>query len=251
MNVPKENRLPLSKDDRKFLARPDTDLIKQSIFQLGLKPRIEEGDHVYVTPNGKILNTRYHSDIGPLFYDRADLPADEVLSYMNEANAMRVWMSQHAVHAEITKPPTTQQVTELLRTIGTGKEFSIDVSSSDDRSPVTFVKGVGSSDARAKLQEMINAEFGGHAIDAYTGDSYSIQAYHGSPHKFDRFSMESGKRGEGTLWEGYGINTHKKKGEARHYAELGKSNISMYGVFYLAGLPVILYLFQDSRKYLH
>ncbi|MBF0592623.1 MAG: hypothetical protein HQL02_11105 [Nitrospirae bacterium] len=177
LSVPKENRLPLSEDDLEFLDRPDTDLIRQSIHKLGLSPWVEPGDHKYITPNGKILNTRYHSDIGFLFDDMKGVPDDEVLNYMNMAQALRVWATSGTIHAEFTEPPTSQQVSELLRTIGTGKDFDIEFSSPEDRTPVNSVRGFGASEAREKLQTLIDQEFGGRTIDAYTGESYSIAGH--------------------------------------------------------------------------
>lgn len=54
-----------------------------------------------------------------------------------------------------------------------------------------------------------------------------IEAFHGSPHKFDTFSMEKVGTGEGAQAFGYGLYFTSEKNVAKHYANLGKVDITI------------------------
>lgn len=187
---------------------PDEELIRMAVDNFGTTDNPEEA--FYVLPDGRMLDgSGRHwglpeSDVNGRQVDHADIAeildssgAQAMYEFMRRTGAMR--FDRIVGIASIARKPTAQQLSVLGRS-SKGGYLALSYNTPEGR----IVDDIEFESASPKKIEDFFAQAEEKAALGIAG-AYAQTAYHGSPFKFDRFTLDHIGAGAGTRQHGYGL----------------------------------------------
>ncbi len=201
---------------------PDEELIRKAVDNFGTTDNPEEA--FYVLPDGRMLDgSGRHwglpeSDVNGRQVDHADIAeildssgAQAMYEFMRRTGAMR--FDRIVGIASIARKPTAQQLSVLGRS-SKGGYLALSYNTPEGR----IVDDVEFESASPKKIEDFFAQAEEKAALGIAG-AYAQTAYHGSPFKFDRFTLDHIGAGAGTRQHGYGLYFAMNRKTAESYRD--------------------------------
>ena len=201
---------------------PDEELIRKAVDNFGTTDNIDEA--FYILPDGTMLDgSGRHwgldeQDVNGRQVDHADVAevmdssgAQAMYDFMGRTGAMRI-DSAHGV-ASISRPPTPAQL-EVLGRSSEGNYLALSYNTPEGRI-------VDDTEFDSASPEEIGTFFAEAEEKAALGiaGAYAQTAYHGSPFKFDRFTLDHIGAGAGTQQHGYGLYFAMNRKTAESYRD--------------------------------
>lgn len=201
---------------------PDEELIRKAVDNFGTTDNIDEA--FYILPDGTMLDgSGRHwgldeQDVNGRQVDHADVAevmdssgAQAMYDFMGRTGAMRI-DSAHGV-ASISRPPTPAQL-EVLGRSSEGNYLALSYNTPEGRI-------VDDTEFDSASPEEIGTFFAEAEEKAALGiaGAYAQTAYHGSPFKFDRFTLDHIGAGAGTQQHGYGLYFAMNRKTAEGYRD--------------------------------
>lgn len=201
---------------------PDEELIRKAVDNFGTTDNPEEA--FYVLPDGRMLDgSGRHwglpeSDVNGRQVDHADIAeildssgAQAMYEFMRRTGAMR--FDRIVGIASIARKPTAQQLSVLGRS-SKGGYLALSYNTPEGR----IVDDIEFESASPKKIEDFFAQAEEKAALGIAG-AYAQTAYHGSPFKFDRFTLDHIGAGAGTRQHGYGLYFAMNRKTAESYRD--------------------------------
>lgn len=201
---------------------PDEELIRKAVDNFGTTDNIDEA--FYILPDGTMLDGSgrhwglEEQDVNGRQVDHADVAevmessgAQAMYDFMGRTGAMRI-DSAHGV-ASISRPPTPAQL-EILGRSSEGNYLALSYNTPEGRI-------VDDTEFDPASSEEIGTFFAEAEEKAALGiaGAYAQTAYHGSPFKFDRFTLDHIGAGAGTRQHGYGLYFAMNRKTAERYRD--------------------------------
>ena len=201
---------------------PDEELIRKAVDNFGTTDNIDEA--FYILPDGTMLDGSgrhwglEEQDVNGRQVDHADVAevmessgAQAMYDFMGRTGAMRI-DSAHGV-ASISRPPTPAQL-EILGRSSEGNYLALSYNTPEGRI-------VDDTEFDSASSEEIGTFFAEAEEKAALGiaGAYAQTAYHGSPFKFDRFTLGHIGAGAGTRQHGYGLYFAMNRKTAESYRD--------------------------------
>lgn len=216
---------------------PDEELIRKAVDNFGTTDNIDEA--FYILPDGTMLDGSgrhwglEEQDVNGRQVDHADVAevmdtsgVQAMYDFMARTGAMRI-DSAHGV-ASISRPPTPAQL-EVLGRSSEGNYLALSYNTPEGRI-------VDDTEFDSASPEEIGTFFAEAEEKAALGiaGAYAQTAYHGSPFKFDRFTLDHIGAGAGTQQHGYGLYFAMNRKTAESYRDALASG----GEYTVNGKPV-------------
>lgn len=201
---------------------PDEELIRKAVDNFGMTDNIDEA--FYILPDGTMLDGSgrhwglEEQDVNGRQVDHADVAevmessgAQAMYDFMGRTGAMRI-DSVNGV-ASISRPPTPAQL-EVLGRSSEGNYLALSYNTPEGRI-------VDDTEFDSASPEEIGTFFAEAEEKAALGiaGAYAQTAYHGSPFKFDRFTLDHIGAGAGTRQHGYGLYFAMNRKTAESYRD--------------------------------
>lgn len=201
---------------------PDEELIRKAVDNFGTTDNIDEA--FYILPDGTMLDGSgrhwglEEQDVNGRQVDHADVAevmdtsgVQAMYDFMARTGAMRI-DSAHGV-ASISRPPTPAQL-GILENSSKGNYLALSYNTPEGRI-------VDDTEFDSASPEEIGTFFAEAEEKAALGiaGAYAQTAYHGSPFKFDRFTLDHIGAGAGTQQHGYGLYFAMNRKTAESYRD--------------------------------
>jgi hypothetical protein len=201
---------------------PDEELIRKAVDNFGTTDNIDEA--FYILPDGTMLDGSgrhwglEEQDVNGRQVDHADVAevmdtsgVQAMYDFMARTGAMRI-DSAHGV-ASISRPPTPAQL-GILENSSKGNYLALSYNTPEGRI-------VDDTEFDFASPEEIGTFFAEAEEKAALGiaGAYAQTAYHGSPFKFDRFTLDHIGAGAGTQQHGYGLYFAMNRKTAESYRD--------------------------------
>nr|DAR08880.1 MAG TPA: crystallin beta/gamma motif-containing protein [Caudoviricetes sp.] len=201
---------------------PDEELIRKAVDNFGTTDSIDEA--FYILPDGTMLDGSgrhwglEEQDVNGRQVDHADVAevvdtsgVQAMYDFMARTGAMRI-DSAHGV-ASISRPPTPAQL-GILENSSKGNYLALSYNTPEGRI-------VDDTEFDSASPEEIGTFFAEAEEKAALGiaGAYAQTAYHGSPFKFDRFTLDHIGAGAGTQQHGYGLYFAMNRKTAESYRD--------------------------------
>lgn len=201
---------------------PDEELIRKAVDNFGTTDNIDEA--FYILPDGTMLDGSgrhwglEEQDVNGRQVDHADVAevmdtsgVQAMYDFMARTGAMRI-DSAHGV-ASISRPPTPAQL-GILENSSKGNYLALSYNTQEGRI-------VDDTEFDSASPEEIGTFFAEAEEKAALGiaGAYAQTAYHGSPFKFDRFTLDHIGAGAGTQQHGYGLYFAMNRKTAESYRD--------------------------------
>lgn len=201
---------------------PDEELIRKAVDNFGTTDNIDEA--FYILPDGTMLDGSgrhwglEEQDVNGRQVDHADVAevmdtsgVQAMYDFMARTGAMRI-DSAHGV-ASISRPPTPAQL-GILENSSKGNYLALSYNTPEGRI-------VDDTEFDSASPEEIGTFFAEAEEKAALGiaGAYAQTAYHGSPFKFDRFTLDHIGAGTGTQQHGYGLYFAMNRKTAESYRD--------------------------------
>lgn len=201
---------------------PDEELIRKAVDNFGTTDNIDEA--FYILPDGTMLDGSgrhwglEEQDVNGRQVDHADVAevmdtsgVQAMYDFMARTGAMRI-DSAHGV-ASISRPPTPAQL-GILENSSKGNYLALSYNTPEGRI-------VDDTEFDSASPEAIGTFFAEAEEKAALGiaGAYAQTAYHGSPFKFDRFTLDHIGAGAGTQRHGYGLYFAMNRKTAESYRD--------------------------------
>ena len=201
---------------------PDEELIRKAEDNFGTTDNIDEA--FYILPDGTMLDGSgrhwglEEQDVNGRQVDHADVAevmdtsgVQAMYDFMARTGAMRI-DSAHGV-ASISRPPTPAQL-GILENSSKGNYLALSYNTPEGRV-------VDDTEFDSASPEEIGTFFAEAEEKAALGiaGAYAKTAYHGSPFKFDRFTLDHIGAGAGTQQHGYGLYFAMNRKTAESYRD--------------------------------
>ena len=149
--------------------------------------------------------------------------AEGLVERMREVEFARA-KAEQAIDDAMNLPETTQLSAQAQRMMDQWETFSLEALRDDAGGGETF----SLSDSRAKPADASNVTVLPDGAQLVGPTTFSITAFHGTPHKVDKFSMDKIGTGEGAQAYGWGLYFAENKEVAKSYADtLGAAHSSL------------------------
>ena len=201
---------------------PDEELIRKAVDNFGTTDNIDEA--FYILPDGTMLDGSgrhwglEEQDVNGRQVDHADVAevmdtsgVQAMYDFMARTGAMRI-DSAHGV-ASISRPPTPAQL-GILENSSKGNYLALSYNTPEGRI-------VDDTEFDSASPEEVGTFFAEAEEKAALGiaGAYAQTAYHGSPFKFDRFTLDHIGAGAGTQQHGYGLYFAMNRKTAESYRD--------------------------------
>lgn len=201
---------------------PDEELLRKAVDNFGTTDNIDEA--FYILPDGTMLDGSgrhwglEEQDVNGRQVDHADVAevmdtsgVQAMYDFMARTGAMRI-DSAHGV-ASISRPPTPAQL-GILENSSKGNYLALSYNTPEGRI-------VDDTEFDSASPEEIGTFFAEAEEKAALGiaGAYAQTAYHGSPFKFDRFTLDHIGAGAGTQQHGYGLYFAMNRKTAESYRD--------------------------------
>lgn len=201
---------------------PDEELLRKAVDNFGTTDNIDEA--FYILPDGTMLDGSgrhwglEEQDVNGRQVDHADVAevmdtsgVQAMYDFMARTGAMRI-DSAHGV-ASISRPPTPAQL-GILENSSKGNYLALYYNTPEGRI-------VDDTEFDSASPEEIGTFFAEAEEKAALGiaGAYAQTAYHGSPFKFDRFTLDHIGAGAGTQQHGYGLYFAMNRKTAESYRD--------------------------------
>lgn len=201
---------------------PDEELIRKAVDNFGTTDNIDEA--FYILPDGTMLDGSgrhwglEEQDVNGRQVDHADVAevmdtsgVQAMYDFMARTGAMRI-DSAHGV-ASISRPPTPAQL-GIIENSSKGNYLALSYNTPEGRI-------VDDTEFDSASPEEIGTFFAEAEEKAALGiaGAYAQTAYHGSPFKFDRFTLDHIGAGAGTQQHGYGLYFAMNRKTAESYRD--------------------------------
>lgn len=201
---------------------PDEELIRKAVDNFGTTDSIDEA--FYILPDGTMLDGSgrhwglEEQDVNGRQVDHADVAevvdtsgVQAMYDFMARTGAMRI-DSAHGV-ASISQPPTPAQL-GILENSSKGNYLALSYNTPEGRI-------VDDTEFDSASPEEVGTFFAEAEEKAALGiaGAYAQTAYHGSPFKFDRFTLDHIGAGAGTQQHGYGLYFAMNRKTAESYRD--------------------------------
>lgn len=201
---------------------PDEELIRKAVDNFGTTDNIDEA--FYILPDGTMLDGSgrhwglEEQDVNGRQVDHADVAevmdtsgVQAMYDFMARTGAMRI-DTAHGV-ASISRPPTPAQL-GILENSSKGNYLALSYNTPEGRI-------VDDTEFDSASPEEIGTFFAEAEEKAALGiaGAYAQTAYHGSPFKFDRFTLDHIGAGAGTQQHGYGLYFAMNRKTAESYRD--------------------------------
>lgn len=201
---------------------PDEELIRKAVDNFGTTDNIDEA--FYILPDGTMLDGSgrhwglEEQDVNGRQVDHADVAevmdtsgVQAMYDFMARTGAMRI-DSAHGV-ASISRPPTPAQL-GIFENSSKGNYLALSYNTPEGRI-------VDDTEFDSASPEEIGTFFAEAEEKAALGiaGAYAQTAYHGSPFKFDRFTLDHIGAGAGTQQHGYGLYFAMNRKTAESYRD--------------------------------
>lgn len=201
---------------------PDEELIRKAVDNFGTTDNIDEA--FYILPDGTMLDGSgrhwglEEQDVNGRQVDHADVAevmdtsgVQAMYDFMARTGAMRI-DSAHGV-ASISRPPTPAQL-GIIENSSKGNYLALSYNTPEGRI-------VDDTEFDSASPEEIGTFFAETEEKAALGiaGAYAQTAYHGSPFKFDRFTLDHIGAGAGTQQHGYGLYFAMNRKTAESYRD--------------------------------